>query len=391
MLNRRILRVKALKSLYAFRQAQKATFQLCLDNITEHFMPDLNAMENPEPEEFKEWKETATKIFKNNYSLWEIENEDERVAQEARDIAQKEIEYYQREISKDQKSYKKTMLNEADSIYDTYLSFILLLVELSEFVLTDHKEWEKRQLLNKVILKSELKLADNQLIKQFRKSQSLDQFWEQKNLTWGDELIRAWYKLLREDEVYKTYQNLPTATFEEDKEIIDYIVRQFILKNDVLTSLFEQEDIDWQDNKSVLKNMLIKTIKGITENQEEEVELHRLSGNWHDDRAFFKELYEATFEYEEVYDKAIEGKTHNWDIERLATMDKIILNMAIGEMIHFSSIPIKVSINEYVELAKNYSTPKSKEFINGILDVIAKELTESGEIKKSGRGLIDNA
>jgi N utilization substance protein B len=352
MLNRRILRVKVLKSLYAFKQAQKATFQLCLDNIVEHFMPDLNAMENPEPEEFKEWKEAANKIFKANYLLGEIEHEEGMTAQEARDVAQKEIEFYQSEVSKDQKNYKKAMLNETDEIYDTYLSFILLLVELSEFVLTDHREWQKRQLLNKVILKSELKLADNQVIKAFKKSHTLEQFWEQKNLSWGEELIRAWYKLLREDETYKTYQNLPVATFEQDKEIVDYIVRQFILKNDVLVSHFEQDYIDWQENKSVLKNMLIKTVKGVTQNQEEEVELHRLSGNWYDDREFFKELYEATFKYESVYDKAIDGKTHNWDIERLATMDKIILNMAVAEMIHYPSIPIKVSINEYLELAK---------------------------------------
>ena len=108
MLNRRILRVKVLKSLYAFKQAKKATYQLCLDNIVEHFLPDLNAMENPEPEEFKEWKEAANKIFKANYLLGEIEHEDGMTAQEARDVAQKEIEFYQSEIGKDEKKYKKS-------------------------------------------------------------------------------------------------------------------------------------------------------------------------------------------------------------------------------------------------------------------------------------------
>ena len=119
-------------------------------------------------------------------------------------------------------------------------------------------------------------------------------------------------------------------------------------------------------------------------------ELQVLSYNWEEDKEFFKELFEATLDSGEKYTELIAAKTSNWDIERLAMTDRIILEMAVAEMTGFPSIPVKVTINEYIEVSKRYSTPKSKQFINGLLDALSKELTKEGAIKKSGRGLIDN-
>ena len=135
--------------------------------------------------------------------------------------------------------------------------------------------------------------------------------------------------------------------------------------------------------------MIVKTIK----NQEEHntnIDLAVLSNNWEEDKSFFKTIFEVTVREGKEFDSLIAEKSKNWDIDRIALMDKIILKMAIGEMIHFPSIPVKVSINEYIELSKNFSTPKSKKFVNGILDVLSEDLKKRGIIKKSGRGLIDN-
>ena len=126
------------------------------------------------------------------------------------------------------------------------------------------------------------------------------------------------------------------------------------------------------------------------ESNRSDFELQELSYNWEDDKSFFVKLYENTNQVEPRYEALIAKKTKNWEIDRIAITDKIILDMAIAEMINFQSIPVKVTINEYIEVAKKYSTPKSKLFINGVLDVIAEELKSNGDIKKSGRGLIDN-
>jgi N utilization substance protein B len=136
--------------------------------------------------------------------------------------------------------------------------------------------------------------------------------------------------------------------------------------------------------------MIEKTIKAYDPGEKEKLTLHALSLNWDEDREFIEGLYNESVGLEPRYRDLIARNTRNWEVDRLPLTDKIILEMAIAEILNFPSIPVKVTINEYIELAKNYSTPKSRQFINGILDVIAKELKESGSVKKSGRGLIDN-
>ena len=117
---------------------------------------------------------------------------------------------------------------------------------------------------------------------------------------------------------------------------------------------------------------------------------HRLRPNWEDDRSFFEELYDLTLRNDEEYEQLISEKSKNWAADRIASLDNVIMKMAIAEMIHFRSIPIKVTINEYVDISKLYSTQKSRQFINGMLDVIAQELQQKNMIRKSGRGLMDN-
>ncbi|MFT6972762.1 MAG: N utilization substance protein B [Roseivirga sp.] len=121
-----------------------------------------------------------------------------------------------------------------------------------------------------------------------------------------------------------------------------------------------------------------------------EFNLPDFSNNWEEDKSFFEKIFKSAIENDEEYSEIIAAKTKNWEVDRLALTDQIILKMAIAEMLNFQSIPVKVTINEYIELSKNYSTPKSKQFINGILDVISVELKTIGKLKKSGRGLMDN-
>jgi transcription antitermination protein NusB len=145
------------------------------------------------------------------------------------------------------------------------------------------------------------------------------------------------------------------------------------------------------ENKAIVKSLVNKTVKTFGEEEtEEEPVLLDLSANWDDDKAFFEELYHQTLQEDEKYEAMIAASVKNWDVERVALLDKIILKMALCEMHIFRSIPVKVTINEYIEISKLYSTPKSKQFVNGVLDKMAQELTTSGDIRKSGRGLIDN-
>ena len=157
----------------------------------------------------------------------------------------------------------------------------------------------------------------------------------------------------------------------------------------MVNDYFESIDLGWAENKSILKSMVLKTIKSI-ESEEETPKLMELSKNWDDDLDFLKRLFDATINSEKEYQEMINQKSKNWEIERLALTDRIVLEMAVAELINFPSIPIKVTINEYIELSKQYSTPKSKQYVNGLLDVLSVDLQKEGFIKKSGRGLLDN-
>lgn len=155
-----------------------------------------------------------------------------------------------------------------------------------------------------------------------------------------------------------------------------------------MTEYFEEKDLNWHLNKDVVKSLSTKTFKV---DALEDLSLQPLALQWDDDKLFFEELFESTIQNDKDLVLWIGDQTKNWESDRLAMADFILLKMALTEMIKFSSIPVKVSINEYIELAKNYSTPKSGQFINGILDVISLRLIHEKIITKSGRGLIDIA
>ena len=188
----------------------------------------------------------------------------------------------------------------------------------------------------------------------------------------------------------KFIEYLPNAgkSFEDDLEMIKYILKTFILKHPSMAEYFEEEDLNWQLNKDVVKSLSTKTFKI---EALEDLELQNIALQWDDDSVFFEQLFKFVVEEDKNLETWIGDQTQNWDNDRLAMTDLILLKMAIAEMINFSSIPVKVSINEYIELAKDYSTPKSGQFINGVLDVVSARLIKENIIKKSGRGLIDIA
>src|SRR5690606_26253794 len=151
--------------------------------------------------------------------------------------------------------------------------------------------------------------------------------------------------------------------------------------NDTILSFFYEKDLNWAENKSIVRSLALKVLKNAEDHSEpENFELPEIAINWEEDKEFFQNIFNLSVGSEEEYKDLIAVNTKNWDIERVASTDKIIITMALTEMANFPSIPIKVSINEYIDISKTYSTPKSKQFVNGLLDVLAKELTESGKI-----------
>jgi N utilization substance protein B len=219
----------------------------------------------------------------------------------------------------------------------------------------------------------------------------LRSFVEKYKLNPPVDLLKIVYKKkIKQDPLYIEYQKFPQSSFEKDKEIVLHLIKTYLFKNEQLDAYWEDLDYNWTENDEAIRSLTLKAAKGIQENTEENYELPSLSPNWEDDKGFMLELYKESAAFDDQAEKLITDKVQNWDIERLAFTDRIILKMALTEMVKFPNIPVKVTINEYIEVSKSYSTPKSKQFVNGLLDTISIDLQKTGMILKSGRGLMDN-
>lgn len=375
--------------VYAYQQCKKSDLQLALDLIDEYFQPDLNSMEVQDKTKLNAQKKLAQDIFSNNYESTQLIQVNTEVDAKVRRSVETAMKYYHQQVKKDSERLQVEIMGSIEALFDTYLLLMQLLVDLADFVEVEYVERQKRTFSKSVVVfEHELKLKTNKLIERIRKYEAFQAEVSRRNLKWNPDLIRQWFKLLQKDEAYQNYRNTASADFEADAEMVNYILKSFILKNDIVESYLEEQDINWAENKSILKSMTTKTLKSLVEDTA--LALYELSPNWEEDKEFFKDLFNYAIKDLGKYEGLIAEKTANWDVERITTIDKILLEMALSEMAHFPSIPIKVTINEYLELSKIYSTPKSNTFINGVLDNISQELIEAGKIKKSGRGLLDN-
>lgn len=393
MLNRRILRVKAFQNLYAYEQCKASNFNLAKDQIKVAFLPDLNSMEVQDKPQLKKDAEIAVSLFSKNLKNKSLVSQQD-VTTKIKSEVIKAINEYHRSNEKDYEFLLKNMISSAEMIPQLYLNSMLLLIAFSHHV---EKEAERKKKINpdRIIGSvSELNLAKNVIL---AKLKGLSEF-ETAVIRYDAQLddleleIKDWFRdYVKPSEAYQDYIKVSQPSRVEDYKILESILKNIIFKNDTILNFFSEKDMNWTENKSIVRSLASKVLKNLFEQLEDGAELlPEIAMNWEDDKEFFQNIFNLSIENEDLNKELIAKKTQNWDIERVAFTDKIIMSMAITEMKNFPSIPVKVTINEYIDISKTYSTPKSKQFVNGLLDVLSKEMVENGEIKKSGRGLLDN-
>ncbi len=286
------------------------------------------------------------------------------------------------------------MLSAAENIPSLYMKVLLLLAEFAEMVYEENEKRLKGSRIQSAAEPISLNLHQNKIVHFINNSRSLKAEMVRRNISWADDrdLVKSWYKdYVKTDEAFLTYARLDAPTFEQDQEIAIHLVKKIIFKVDAIMDYFQSMDINWAENKSITKSLAANIIKWYAPDIDpDDFELPEISQNWEEDKQFFEDIFDETVKNRLINKALISPKTKNWDFDRIASTDRIILDMALTEMQFFHSIPVKVTINEYIELSKNYSTPKSKQFINGLLDVLSAELDKAGKIRKSGRGLLDN-
>ncbi|MBO3700376.1 transcription antitermination factor NusB [Roseivirga sp. E12] len=391
MLNRRSLRVKAMQTIFAFGQCKEANYNIGLKEIEEAFQPDLNSMEAPDHDLLKANHEQARAVLSEKIIQRPLPD-GLTVSKEAQSAANLAHKNYLANTKDDLSRLKKSMILDAESLVDHFLWVISLLIAWSD--LSKSESDKKQKLSPEKLLVGDYNLSQNKVIDFFRKSSKVQVALVKKDMSWEGEEdnLKSWYKdVLKKDETFSAYRRTANPSFDQDKEIIDHLIKQIIFKADVILSYFEEQDIHWVENKSIIRSLVARSVRDVEEDTEPKTfDLPDFSNNWEEDKEFFEKILDTTVKHDLEYSEMIAAKTKNWEIDRLANTDQIILKMAISEMMNFRNIPVKVTINEYIELSKNYSTPKSKQFVNGILDVISSDLKENGQLKKSGRGLLDN-
>ena len=233
------------------------------------------------------------------------------------------------------------------------------------------------------------KFISNPVIRQLRDNRQLQSFLKQKKLNWVNHstLIKDLYQFLTESDFYVEYMNNGSYSYTEDKKFIEKIFNKIILVTEDLYEVLEEQSIYWNDDVDYVVSMISKTLKSFNEHSDHSQPLLSMFKDI-EDKNFAKELLRKSIINHDNIRELIKEHSRNWDLERIAFMDILIMQLAITEFLYFPSIPTKVSLNEYIELSKYYSTDKSRNFINGILDKTLKELKSKGSVIKSGRGLI---
>ncbi|SDI33137.1 transcription antitermination factor NusB [Winogradskyella thalassocola] len=285
---------------------------------------------------------------------------------------------------------QKFLLHSLDSMYDLYLSLLALLTELHKKS-KDHNEKVQNKLVKSEADKNlSLKFQENQLLHLISSNTMLQEAIGNRKLNYWDldfEYVDILFKAILKSDIYESYTDDAETSFKKDKNFVVDVFTEIIAPNDKLYDFFEDKKLTWVDDLPVVNTAMLKVLRKLKLTSPETALLPNLYKD-DDDKEFAIELFKKTFLNSSRFAEEISKKTTNWDSERLASLDGVLLKMSLCEFQKFPSIPHKVTINEYLEIAKEYSTPKSSLFINGILDKIVKEYQSEKIHLKTGRGLM---
>ncbi len=273
--------------------------------------------------------------------------------------------------------------------YDLYFYLIRLIIDISDYANSRIELALQKRIPTQDDLNPNTRFVQNRMINFLRNNTQINNFLNNKKLSWVNhpELIKNLYNLIREADYFNTYMANPDSTFEHDQKFVLDIINKTIADYEPLFEILEEQSIFWNSEADFVISHIAKAVKSINAETPESFSLIDLHED-KDDAEFVKRLFRTTVNRQEENKVLIREFTENWDVERIAFMDLLIMQMAINELTEFQNIPKKVTLNEYIDIAKLFSTPNSSQFINGILDKIVIKLTKEKKIIKQGRGLV---
>ena len=294
------------------------------------------------------------------------------------------IKSYDDDVLKEEKFIKHSIKR----MFDLYVLLLDLLVEVQKLAVEKQEISKKKYLATKEDLSPNRKFVENKLIKKIAESSSLTLYKESQNLdNWSkdDEYIKIIWDLLQNSDLFSEYLNSSEDSFNSDKDFVVAFFKEIIAPNVKLADYFEGENITWVDDIPFVNTWVVRSLS--KQKSSNAFKLGSLYKN-QDDKDFVSDLFKKVILNHHSFENDIKIHTPNWETDRIADMDMILIKMGVCEFLNFPFIPTKVSINEYIEIAKDYSSDKSGYFVNGVLDKLSREFLKDKKIVKVGRGLL---
>jgi len=273
--------------------------------------------------------------------------------------------------------------------YDLYHYLLLLVLEVADIASEKIDQALQKRMPSHEDLNPRRRFIDNHLIAQLRKNTNFNEYISSKKLSWvnNSHIPRLLYNKMLVWEVYEEYMHAEHSNYLSDKKFIIRLITELFSNSEDLYSNLEEQSIYWNDDMEYISSMVEKTLKKFKADSDESAQLMPLFKN-DEDEEFVKILFSKAIIHSKMCSELIDKNTTNWEVDRIALMDILVMQLAITEILEFPEIPVKVTLNEYIEIAKYYCTSKSSTFVNGILDNIVKEIRDDGLFNKFGRGLV---
>lgn len=285
------------------------------------------------------------------------------------------------------KTSEKNLIESIDKAYDLYFQMMSLIVEVARYAESRQELAKQKKLPTYEDLNPNRRFVDNAVVNLLATSDSVQDEISRRRLGWSQtpDTVKEVYNKMIESEYYRNYMSAPNSTFAADRKFVEEFYTS-LEESDVVADAIDEMSLMWNDDLSFALYMVLRTISSLKQSHTEIKTLPQFKSD--DDLDFARTLFIKSLVQYEDNQEIIDRYTRNWDVERIAFMDNLILSIAVSELVTFDSIPVKVTLDEWIDISKYYSSPSSSTFINGVLDKVVAELKESGRIQKSGRGLL---
>lgn len=286
---------------------------------------------------------------------------------------------------------ERELFSGIDKMYDLYIYQLAFILELKHVAQTLIEDAKNKRLPSEEDLNPNLKFVENKLIARLEENIHLKREMNNRKISWNNEfeLVKKVFNLIKASDQFAKYMNVSDDSYKTDRMFIVEVFTEFMADHELLNHFYEEKNLHWGDDIYVVNPAIVKFLESYKQDAAPDYALLPLYKDREEDMQFVKELFRETILKDEETKKLIAEKTKNWEVERIAMMDVLLMQMAMTEVLCFSSIPVKVTLNEFIEISKTYSTPKSKVFINGILDKLIVDFKAENKIVKTGRGLME--